>query len=150
MIFEKLIAWIRSNSEENPGFTREVDDIPSIIETNINTNRDRMLTILTWGVAKISYTPASSEKNWFVGMITTRKLGVNLKKHDGTSREIQEGIMLDPKFPDILNTILAAVETNNYKVISISCTRGRHRSVAMAEILKKYIYPNAQINHLHL
>lgn len=151
---EKLLVWVQVNShkEETPGFTQEieVDSNKQSIETTVMPTNDRQLTILTWGVAKMAHTPSVSQRNWFVGVITTRKYGVNLKKNNGKSEEIQAGIMADPKFPNILNSIVSEVEKNNYTVISISCTKGRHRSVAMAEILKKHIYPQAQVRHLTL
>ena len=42
----------------------------------------------------------------------------------------------------------AQVEHSDLKCISINCTKGRHRSVAAAEILKKTYYPNATVKHL--
>lgn len=151
---EKFLAWITVNNpkEETPGFTQEIEvnETKQTIETKIVPTRDRQLTILTWGTAIMNHKPSASQRNFFVGVITTRKRGVNLKKHNGKSEEIQVGIMADPKFPALINNIVNEVEEHDLKVISISCTKGRHRSVAMAEIVKKYIYPNAQIQHLTL
>jgi hypothetical protein len=150
----EFLTWVKTNShqEETPGFSQEVevDEKKQLIETKVAPTRDRQLTILTWGTAKMDHTPPQSQRNWFVGTITTRKYGVNLKKNNGKSEEIQVGVMADPKFPDILNSIVSEVEEKGYTTISISCTKGRHRSVAMAEILKKHIYPFATIRHLTL
>ena len=34
------------------------------------------------------------------------------------------------------------------KCIGINCAKGRHRSVAAAELLKRYYYPSAVVEHL--
>lgn len=151
---EKFVNWVRINShqEEAPGFSQDIEiaDTKQHIQTAVAPTVDRKLTILTWGIAKMNHKPDKSQRNWFVGVITARKYGVDTRKNDGRTEEIQSGIMTDSKFQEILDSIVTEVEKNNYTVISISCTKGRHRSVAMAEILKKYIYPMAQIQHLTL
>lgn len=151
---DAFLSWVNTNShqEETPGFSQEVevDEKKQHIELKIAPTRDRELIILTWGTAHSDHAPAKSQRNWFVGTITTRKYGVNLKKNNGKSEEIQVGIMADPKFPDILNSIVSEVEEKGYTTISISCTKGRHRSVAVAEIVKKHIYPFAVIKHVDL
>ena len=51
--------------------------------------------------------------------------------------------------PSLLALLAATqVEHSNLSCISINCTKGRHRSVAAAEILKKTYYPNATVKHL--
>ena len=41
-------------------------------------------------------------------------------------------------------------DKNTSNVIGIYCTAGHHRSVAIIEILKKYIYVDAVVKHLHI
>lgn len=64
------------------------------------------------------------------------------------SDEIQEGLTKDPMFFTFVRQVVRGIETNNLLVISITCTKGRHRSVAIAELLRKWFYPDAIVQHL--
>ena len=48
----------------------------------------------------------------------------------------------------ILQQTLAKVELEGLSCISIFCSKGRHRSVSMAELLRMQYYPNARVVHL--
>lgn len=111
---------------------------------------NRELTIYTWGKLYRKWKPTESEKNYSVEMISIRDYNMNLKRINGKSNELQNKIILDQKFINVINSIVKLIEDNDYKVISISCEHGRHRSVAIAEILKKLYYPQASIQHLDL
>ena len=73
---------------------------------------------------------------------------MNLRKMNGLSSEIQARISRCSLFPTWITMVIEAIETKNLSVISINCTKGRHRSVAAAEILKAVYYPKATIEHL--
>ena len=47
-----------------------------------------------------------------------------------------------------LSMTVSKIEDGNLQAIGINCAKGRHRSVAAAEILKQLFYPAAKIEHL--
>jgi len=53
-------------------------------------------------------------------------------------------------FPDFMISIQKIIEENDLRIVSFNCSKGRHRSVAAAELLKKLVYPNSEIIHLEL
>lgn len=67
----------------------------------------------------------------------------------GTDEIIQKCIESGTGFEFVMGCIVKSIETNNYKTIGVYCTAGHHRSQAVCELLKKYLYPNAKIKHLH-
>lgn len=75
---------------------------------------------------------------------------MNLKRVTGLNREIQEHIMHDHRFALLVQEIISEVNEKGYSRISISCKRGKHRSVAVAELLKRFVYPNADVIHTNL
>ena len=126
-----------SVGDKNTSFTLERQPTPS-----------RSLIVSTWGIALRKHAPERSQRNWFVGIISNRAHGVDLRKLNGRSEEVQEGVLEDPKFGMIMNSIIKEVEEKDLTHISVSCTKGRHRSVAVAELLKKLFYPNDILEHL--
>jgi len=149
--FRNFVAWLRLNahSAETPGFSVEAEVGGEPFKMNVTTEpTERPLVIYTWGHAIRAHKPDKSQRDWFVGIIHTRAPGVDLRRENGRNEVLQAGIASDPQFPAIMNSILEEVEKNNYTCISISCTKGRHRSVAVAELVKKWFYPNAMIEHL--
>ena len=47
-----------------------------------------------------------------------------------------------------LQRIVQAIESGGLDCISIFCTKGRHRSVSAAEVLRARFYPRAHVEHL--
>ena len=110
-------------------------------------NKD--LVIITWGKAHSKHTPKESQRNWVVNNISIKDYGLNLKKINGKNKELQAKMMCDPKFMEVVESIVKEISENNYETISINCDKGKHRSVAVAEIVKKY-YPRAEMIHMDL
>ena len=148
-----VVEWAMTNAvvSDAPGFSVEVvigDGLPDKITLSREPDRSRQLRIYSYGIAIRSHKPDDSQRNWFVGVMTTKPHGVDLRKYNGKSSEVQAGIAKDPKFASIMNNIVDSVETDNLTCISIACTKGRHRSVAVAELLKSWVYPDAEVIHL--
>ena len=57
-------------------------------------------------------------------------------------------VVTSPMFEPTLKRILTEIELNRPLAIAIFCNHGKHRSVAMAELIKKYFYRRAQLRHL--
>lgn len=159
-----LLLWVRSQREvEAPGFSvdhdtteetfcqQEEDDpafryLPTAAELNVTA--DRPLHILTWGRALMKTAPHTSQHTFNAAVLNGRGGGVDLKKFNGLSEGVQHNVARCSLFPEWLRLVCSAIEKNNYTCVSIVCTKGRHRSVAAAEILQRLYYPEAIINHL--
>ena len=108
------------------------------------------MLIYTWGKAYRKHAPEESKRNWAVSNTSILDYGFKLRKINGKNKQLQSKIICDHRFIQIIEQIVKEVEENKYECISISCDQGRHRSVAIAEILKQLYYPQAEIIHLHL
>jgi len=120
-----------------------------------NIDNDRELIIYTWGKKVRQRLNYKVDKNFSVEMLniksnTNESTSSILKKHNGKAKQVEDLVLNNKKFIKIVCNMLYEIEKNNYKCISINCLKGRHRSVATAEFLKKNYYPNAYIKHLEL
>ena len=70
--------------------------------------------------------------------------------HRGTEEILQKGMEAGSGYDNLMIEIVTHIDTYNSKVIGIYCSAGHHRSVALVELLKKYVYKNAIIKHLHI
>ncbi len=73
----------------------------------------------------------------------------NLRELRGTDSIIQKCIESGSGFEFVMRCIITSIEAKDPKVIGIYCTAGHHRSVALAELLKRHIYLKAT-NCCHL
>jgi len=119
---------------------------------NIPLMEQRRITIYVWGDSLRS--PANrcprvnglcSQKNFNSKMLTGRGGGIDTRRFNGTDRRIQRRILRCGAWADWLDGVIRSVETNNYTTISINCSKGRHRSVGGAILLKELVYHNATI-----
>lgn len=122
---------------ESTIITKPINQIEPII------NNERELVIITCSNVSRKYKPIDTQRNWSVDIISIND--INLKNITGKNR-----IITDSKFIKLIELIVKEIEKNDYKTISISCTHGRHRSLAVAEILKMLYYPFATVKHLDL
>jgi hypothetical protein len=74
--------------------------------------------------------------------------GCNLRDARGTDDIIKKAVRSGSGFEYFMTSMVESIEANNYGTIGIYCKAGHHRSVACAELLKDYIYPNARVEHL--
>lgn len=114
---------------------------------DLDINRNRVFQIYSWGIKKSSGIDCD-----IVFDLTTfqTKLDPSLDVHslNGFSNEIQDSIILHPKFIEIIEKIVTMIEINNPKKVGFFCNHGKHRSVGWAEIIKKYYYEKAKVKHL--
>ena len=146
---DPVTEFLRSiqKEEEPPKFVFEIElvRIPLSVEPT-----PRELTILTWGKSRMRRAPKESEKNWRADHITVQGAGIDLDKTTGQSGELQAVIISDSHFVPLMREIVEEIETKEYTSIGIYCLHGRHRSVGIAELLKKWFYPGATLRHLTL
>jgi hypothetical protein len=70
--------------------------------------------------------------------------------HRGTEEILQKCMEAGSGYDKLMTDIVTHIDTYDSKVIGIYCSEGHHRSVALVELLKKYVYKNAIIKHLHI
>lgn len=76
--------------------------------------------------------------------------GTSLKTARGTDDHIQRVVRSGRGFEYLIKAIVGTVEKNNCDNIGVYCRAGHHRSVAVVEMLKKYVYKNARVKHIHI
>lgn len=81
---------------------------------------------------------------------SSRPKGGGLRDLRGTDEIIQKSIESGSGFEFVMTCIVKSIEQNNYKTIGVYCSAGHHRSVGCVELLKKHLYPNAKVKHLHI
>lgn len=154
----RLLEWVTAD-QFGDGFVDEDSEdgadkgglhcLPTPEELEVDRNRH--LLIYTWGKALRKSKPSDSQSNFNAGILNGRGGGVDLHKMNGTCEEVQRNVSSCSRFPGFLEAICKKIEKSTpapLHTISINCTKGRHRSVAAAEILKKFYYPNAVLKHL--
>lgn len=150
----KSVETVDEEDDVDHGFTlddeEEIDWTTTGYVPVVEHKPLRKLKIYTWGIARRQRPPNDSQKNFNAGVLNGKKPGVNIKKLDGRSTDVQEVVLHSKRFTEFMRMTVEAIETNNYSVISINCTKGRHRSVGCTELLKKHFYPMAEIVHLEL
>lgn len=81
---------------------------------------------------------------------SSKPKGGNLRNLRGIDEIIQKCIESGSGFEFVMRCIIKYIEEHNCKIIGIYCTAGHHRSTAVIELLRKNLYPNAKIKHLHI
>lgn len=154
----RLGEWVDAQRAAEPGFLEGgeddgvvagegfVDFLPT--PEALHVTRSRELLIYTWGKALRKAAPPDSEANFNAGILNGRGGGADLRTENGTCETVQRNVASCALFPRWIEMVIAKVEGAGLKTISINCTKGRHRSVAAAEILKMLYYPQATTKHL--
>ena len=130
---------------ENELITEILKLLPRFINDKL-VNRERVIKIYTWGIKKT--TGIQTDITFDLTTFQT-KIDPSLDIHslNGLSEEIQNSIILHPKFIDIITRIITMIEIEKPRTIGFFCNHGKHRSVGWAELIKKYYYTNAKIKH---
>jgi len=144
-LIKHMLNWLTNNEQEI-----ETNNDTIKLEHLIEHNKDRLITIYTWGIGIRKVCPIKAEINFDLSNIHTEHNKKSMRNHTGLEQIVQNEFMQSEEFMNYLNKIIQIIEKNNHNIISISCSQGKHRSVSMAEIIKQYYYPNAQLIHLEL
>lgn len=98
--------------------------------------------------------PQESDMVFDVRFIRNPNFDPELKKFDGTKKEVQDYIFQDEnarKYLEMMKDMLKFLierfrkEGKHFATISVGCTGGRHRSVAFAEKLKEFIEKESKV-----
>lgn len=68
----------------------------------------------------------------------------------GTDEIIQKCMETGTNFETTIRKIINGIEEKHFRIIGIFCTAGHHRSVALVELIKMHLYPEAKVTHLHI
>ncbi|CAK0850782.1 unnamed protein product [Prorocentrum cordatum] len=153
---EGLLEWATAQRSEQPGFAEGgegdvvagdfADFLPDPAALSVQQHRD--LTIYTWGKAFRKVAPADSQANFNAGILNGRGGGADISRVDnGLTEAVQKNVASCALFPRWLEMCINKIESEGLHAVSINCTKGRHRSVAAAEILRAYYYPDAVVIH---
>ena len=120
--------------------------LPETVSGNA-INKERHFKMFTWGIKK---GPGTDCDIVFDATTFQTKLDSELDVHslNGFSEEIQDSIILHPKFLEIIERIINTIEEKKPRTVGFYCNHGKHRSVGWAEIVKKYYYKNTSVKHL--
>jgi hypothetical protein len=126
----------------------KVLEIPvSDVQAQLNA---RKLLIRSWGRECSKSAPAGSEGNFNACVLNAKGGEADAKTMNGTYEEMQRKLIKGPLFVTWMVQTIRKIETstNDYPEglhnVSINCAHGRHRSVAAAEVLRKWFYPHAE------
>lgn len=122
---------------------------------NVSTMRcsfsSQVTKIYSWGNGCRVRKPDDSQVNFSACALTCHNKGLNLKNLTGKNKIVQDCIVNSPKYTSLIESIVDKLSSDaSIHTISINCTRGKHRSVAVAEMLKEELFPNATVIHLEL
>lgn len=150
-LITNLINWIiAQRNPDAPGFNDEEQEDNIIHDdfVDIEITKDRNLTIYTRGRAIMKNKPTDSQCSFNAGVLNCRGGGVDLRKMNGLSEEVQQKLLSSNSLSKWLTMAITKIENNDYHTVDVVCTKGRHRSVAVAELLKSRYYLNAEVYHL--
>lgn len=99
----------------------------------------RHVSLYTWGSQKRKHRPSQAQKNICVtGISTYKPQGINLKRVIGLNKDLQAVVQQHKRFAGYMDTALRLLrEDSKLCSLSVNCQKGRHRSVAFAELLAK-------------
>jgi len=162
---KQILQWARANVgdgfEEDATDEEEQDEIGDDLysdsaeietlylnpELKLLANPNRELKISTWGRALMKNAPTGAV-NFNAAVLSGRGHGVNTKKMNGLCLEVQTAVSKCSLFPTWMELVIRKIERDDLCHIAVNCTKGRHRSVAAAELLKRLYYKRADVHHL--
>ena len=122
--------------------------------TLLGATEERALTIYTWGDAlssKAALRQLGSQLDVNAKPLNGRGGGANTRYNALQDTRIMRNVvssMCEGTGVLMLKRTVASVEADDLHTISVFCTKGRHRSVSMAEVLRARYYPRAEVKHL--
>ena len=153
-----------STMEDNAFGFNAIESAKNEIETDLSrTNRDylyhdlratinlnRHLVIYTFGKSYRRAAPKESQCTFNACVLNGRTPGLDIKKMNGLYLEVQRSVETSKNYDTFVSQIVQKIEADNLDCISIACTKGRHRSVSVAELLSKHVYLYSKIIHLDI
>ena len=140
------------------GDLRSMARLPSVVELAEQIGRaistDRDLVIYTWGdklKTKAAIKQLGSQFDINAKPLNGRGRGADTKYNALQDRRIMQNVassMSEGNGLLLLSQAIKKIEAEDLSIISVFCSKGRHRSVSCAELLRMQYYPMARIAHL--
>jgi len=127
----------------------DIDDLMKQVKI-LKTSSNLKFKIFTYGCRNFNPVELNADLVYDVSKYRSHfpQSVTSVRYYRGTDELIQKMIVLGDAFQQILSGMIDNIEDSRPAIISIYCSHGKHRSVAFAELLKKYYYPKASIKHL--
>jgi len=108
---------------------------------------DRVIELHTWGYEQLELSFPIIVCALGLNAYYTR--GIKDRPHGTGIRVQRQSAILSQgqEFAALAYVTIEAIETHNPQRIGIYCKNGKHRSVGFAELLRRYMYPNAIVLH---
>lgn len=144
---EQNVAGFEAD-EDTPVLQENAIDFWPWLQTKADSNRD--LRVETYGNKFARFKHYTGVQRRFNALVinSSKPKHVDLRHARGTHREVQKCVESGKRFQEVMTNIVETVERENLETIGIYCRAGHHRSVACAELLKRHIYPKADVRHL--
>ena len=117
-------------------------------DADLDFNSVRKLRIFSWGKNDPSQTDPNCDLTFDVRKFYAQYDDAGIRKEDGRNPVIKGSIRSHRDFGRMMRTVVSLVEERNARTVSFMCAWGKHRSVALAELLKKEFYPKSKVTHL--
>lgn len=117
----------------------------------LGADRERPLRIVTYGRTD-PRPPPTVDRHYTIDHrgIRYRLSGREAAKCSGLDELIQARVCRCLLFHDWVSMVVHEIEASGLKSVGIFCWKGRHRSVAAGELLRRCYYPQAEVQHLSL
>jgi len=139
-----VVEWIEELLTEGDESKDDGED-----DLDIKPDPHRPLVIYTWGDKVQKGPPRESEKNFNAKCLNCRGGAIDLRRMNGTWPILQAKVKSCSTFGFFVNAFIKTVEREDLKVVSVNCSKGRHRCVSFAEVIREY-YPLLVVHHLSL
>lgn len=164
---QRLLQWVRNSDADVHEQEVDVADVvvgcegvntsmyldlsPLPKTSDLCASADRQLDIVTYGCSVLPTRP-QAQRHYCIDQkgIRYRMSGRDAAKWSGLDEIIQARVCRCALFANWITEVVCDIEEHGLKDIAIFCWKGRHRSVAAAEILKRVYYPKAAVQHLCL
>jgi len=118
----------------------------------LGASRDRVLNIITWGNGRCAQPPPADAYitcNYKKFHYLTRN-NKHIKRSNGLDEAVQGRICRNGFTESWLRDTIGRIEHDDLHNVAFHCWKGTHLSVAIAEILRKFYYPRATVQHSSL
>jgi hypothetical protein len=118
---------------------------------DVHHDRNRVLHLFSFGLDNHPVCPTNVEHTACLTSFHGERLPKELLfGHDGREQHVQDSFVNGKKFSQLMTDLVTVVESKDLHSLGACCNKGRHRSPAVVELLKKHYYPNAVVTHFEL
>jgi len=147
-VLEWIAAKVSRDGDTDGGADHEEEDTKDDYGDYL-PDPERKLIIYTWGDQMQKKKPPDAQRNFNAKCLNCRGGKVDLRTMNGTWPELQDKVQTSSSFHAFRRLFINSIEANDYTVVSVNCSKGRHRCASFAEVMRKD-YPKLVVHHLSL